>query len=400
MASGDSTGLPAFLLQTWPWKFRHALVTPATRWRVFIEDREQAEHDVILDTVLRIRQAGEADSSRIADLLQLPEELIRYLLATADQQRLHASPGQGVVATRSTVGWVYRDAATGELWPQPGEQVEPQEIRYSGPFRGRFDTGTAGRRTPIEVLLLDTNEKGDLQPSAVELARFSRSDDAHKRTAVISSGEPCLVVSPVTKDESGLAVLTTQDAPHLSLGRLLNSAIDRYQSVAKWAQEVPHRATEARKSSLAVALEELSDTLDLLHVGEFRTVSFSHLISLIDLVLGRCVDHYRYAAGLAAPVERLTDEECGAVAERFSLNPGVTRRWVAAPRADSRRKVLELLATRLHAGDSCIRALSAATARYDSLADTRSASQELVELAQQTLNVGQLLLINDGDGHG
>src|SRR4051794_11462605 len=109
MAFGDSKELPAYRLGPWPWKVRHALATPATRWRVFIEDQEPIEHDVIMNTVLRIRQAGERDASRIADLLQLPQDLIRYLLATADQERLDAArTGQGIVALRSTVGWIYR----------------------------------------------------------------------------------------------------------------------------------------------------------------------------------------------------------------------------------------------------------------------------------------------------
>ncbi|MGI5154391.1 hypothetical protein [Microbispora sp. CA-102843] len=367
---------------------------------MFIEDQQQVEHDVILNTVLRIRQAGERDASRIADLLQLPEDLIRYLLATADQERLDAAnSGQGIVAVRSTVGWVYRDAATGELWPEPGEQVEPLEIRYSGSFRGRFDIGTAGRRTSIDALLLDTHETGDLQPTAVELARFSRSDEAQKRTAVISSGEPCLVVSPVSRDKSGLAVVTTQDSPQLSLGRLLNTAVDQYESVVKWAKEVPLGATEAQKSSLEIALDELTDVLGHLCIGEFRAVFSSHLVSLIELSLGRWVDHYRYQSGLAA-VERLTDEETRAVAERFALSPSITQRWAAAPRSDSRRKVLELLVTRLNAGDQRIQDISVATARYDSLFGSGSPSQELVELAQQIVNVGQLLLAGEGGGHG
>ena len=247
MGSGDREERPPYVLGQWPWEVRKALVTPATRWRVFIEDQEPIEHDIILNTVLRIRQAEERDASRIADLLQLPEELIRYLLATADALRLDAAKsGQSIVAIRSTVGWIYRDAATGELWPQPGEQTEPLEIRYSGSFRGRFDVGTAGRRMSIDALLLDTHESGDLAPTAVELARFSRSDDAQKRTAVISSGERCLVVSPITKDKRGLAVLTTQDSPHLSLGRLLNSAIDQYESAAKWARGVPLSSVEVQ----------------------------------------------------------------------------------------------------------------------------------------------------------
>src|SRR4051794_26299436 len=142
MASGDSTALPAYPLVSgdWPRKFGHALATPATRWRVFVEDLEPVDHDLVLNTVLRIRQAGERDATRISDLLQLPEDLIRYLLAVSDQERLDAANnGQEIVALRSTVGWVYRDAATGELWPQPGEETAPLEVRYTGSFRGRFD---------------------------------------------------------------------------------------------------------------------------------------------------------------------------------------------------------------------------------------------------------------------
>lgn len=401
MAFDANQSLPPYLLGAWPWKVRHALVTPATRWRVFIEDQEPVEHDIILNTVLRIRQAGETDPSRIADLLQLPEPLIRYLLATANQERLDASrSGKSVVALRSTVGWVYRDAATGELWPQPGEQMEALEIRFSGSFRGRFESGTAGRRTSIDALLLDTHETGDLEPTAVELARFSRSDDARMRTAVISSGEPCLVVSPVTKDQSGLAVLTTQDAPHLSLGRLLNTAVDQHESVAKWAKTVPMATLEVRKSPLELSLDELAETLEHLRVGEFRTLATPHLTALIDLALGRWVDQYRHHAGLAAADALLSNDDCRTVSENYGLGANVAVRWASAPRSDSRRKVLELLAARLRSTDPRIRDLSVVAARYDSIVVSGSPPQELVELARQMAHLGQLLLSEEGSTHG
>lgn len=401
MASGASTRLPSYLLGEWPGTFRHALITPATRWRVLIEHQERIEADIILYTVLRIRQAGERDSFRIADLLQLPEDLIRHILATAEHERIEAAKsGQSLVALRSAVGWVYRDAATGELWPEPGEQFEPLEIRYSGSFRGRFDTGTAGRRTSIDALLLDTHETGDVQPTAIELARFGRSDDSQKRTAVISSGEPCLVVSPVTRDKSGLAVLTTQHSPQLSLGRLLNSAVGQYESAIKWAKGVPLRTEEAERSPLELALTELTDTLGLLRVGEFRTLSHAHLTSLIDLNLSRWVDQYRYQTGLAAMTETATNEQSRAVAERFTLSPALTQRWAAAPRSDCRRKVVELLVTRLHSGDPHLGELSVAAARYDSLVDSSSPSQDMVNLAQQIVNLGQLLLNREEGEHG
>ena len=392
MASGDSRVLPAYVLGDWPPKVRHALVTPGTRWRVFIEDLEDVEHDVILNTVLRIRQAGETDASRIADLLQLPEDLIRYLLSTANQQRLAAAKAEsGIVALRAKVGWVYRDMASGELWPQPGEQVAPIEIRYSGSFRGRFEFGTAGDPLKIEALLLDTRESTRPEPSAVELARFSRSTAMNRRTAVISSGEPCLVISPVAKDKSGLAVLTTQDTPHLSLGRLLNASVEQYESVANWAKGIPLSTAASQQSALALVIQELTDLLAHLASSATAAVSNEHFTSLLELTLSRWVDHYRFMFGLAQPDGQLGDES-RAVAERYALNPNTTRVWAIAPRSDARRKVVELLAKRMLADDPLLRDVSVVTDRYDSTVGRAATLPELVEMAKQITHVGRLLL--------
>lgn len=399
MAFGDSSRSP-YLLGEWPRKYRHALITPATRWRVFIEDQQQIEHDVILNTVLRLRQAGEKDASKISDLLQLPVDLIRHLLATADQERLDAAnSGQSTVSVRSTVGWVYRDAATGELWPQPGEQVEALDIRFSGSFRGRFDIGTAGLRSRVDALLLDARETGDLTPTAADLARFSRSEDAQKRTAVISSGEHCLVASPVSRDKSGLAVLTTQGVPQLSLGRLLNSALEKYEPVAKWAKDLPLNEAESQKSSLELALDELVELLGHLRAERFGTVSSSHLLSHIELCLGRCADDFSYRSGLAAVGGRPTADQTQAAEETFSLPPNVVKRWAGAPRSDSRRKVLDLLVARPAVGDRLVRDLSVVASRYDSIAGRTCEQHELIQLAQEIVNIGQLLLIGEGVGH-
>ncbi|WP_159599057.1 hypothetical protein [Agromyces humi] len=401
MDSGDSRDLPAYLLGRWPLQRRHALLTPAVRWRVFIEDQQQIDNDVILNTVLRIRQAGERDAARIADLLQLPEDLILYLLATADQQRLGAAnSGQAVVALRSTVGWVYRDAVTGELWPEPGEQVEPLDIRFTGRFRARFEMGTAGRRTSIDSLLLDSRESGQLMPSATELARFSRSSDAHKRTAVISSGEHCLVVSPVSRDKSGLAVLTTQDAPQLSLGRLLNSAREQFESVASWANEVPFGAEEGKKSSLEVALDELAALLGRLGIGDFRTLASAHVVSVIELTLGRWVDDYRYRTGLDGTAGRLSEDVAQLVATIYGLSQDEVRRWASSPRSDCRRKVVELLVARGRSADPLIREVASATARYDSLASNDASARDLEKLAHAVLDLGRILTSEEWSADG
>lgn len=400
MASGNSRNLPAYLISDWTTRSRHALVTPATRWRVVIEDLVDVEHDVILNTVLRIRQAGERDAARISDLLQLPEDLIRYLLDAANQAGMSAKSGNSIAARVSTVGWLYRDTATGELWPQPGEQVAPTEVRYSGTFRGRFEIGTSGKPLRIDILLLDTDEGDQPEPTALELARFSRSNESNRRTAIISSGEPCLVISPVEKDKTGLAVLTTQETPHLSLGRLLNASIAQFDSVAKFARDIPVSGSKRRESSLEVVVNELDDLIDHLHSSGAASVSPEHFESQLELAIGRWVDHYRYMTGLAQPVSQPGDGEARAAAERFSLDFNMTRRWARLPKSDARRKVLELLVARLHADDSLMRDISVVTARYDSNAGRTAVARELLELAKQIAHLGRLLLDSDGGDNG
>lgn len=405
MAFADRKELPAYFLQPWQVKYRHALITPATRWRVFIEDQERIETDIILNAVLRIRQAGETDASRIADLLQLPEELVRFLIAGAGHLRLRtAASGQGIVAARSTVGWVYRDAATGELWPQPGEQSEPVTIDFWSGSRGQFETGTAGRVNRIDALLLDSDETSRVQPTSIELSRFGWSDDEQKRTAVISSGEQCLVISPVVKDDTGLAVLTTQDSPQLSLGRLLNAAVNQLSSVERWAKGVPLKSQRAESSSLELALVELTDTLEHLGIGQFRIASSEYLVGLIDLILGRWVDRYRSASGPEATTERTersTSDPRLAVAERFNLGLNVIQRWERLPRFDSRRKVQELLVACTQTSDPRLKDLSVIAAQYDLCVDEQRSSEELLQLAKQVVTVGQLLLEEERvKGHG
>ena len=86
MAFGDSRSLPAYLMSEWPTRVHHALVTPATRWRVVIEDVTDVDHDVFLNTVLRIRDLirdalpGSLTQDEAADRLHMsPRTLHRRL---------------------------------------------------------------------------------------------------------------------------------------------------------------------------------------------------------------------------------------------------------------------------------------------------------------------------------
>ena len=117
------------------------LLAPAFRWRVIVEQVSDVEHDVILETVLRIRDAGEESPTRIADLLQLPEDLIRHLLAWAAADQMKVTHDGQLQTSASRVGWVYRDIATGELWPDPGDEMPPLATRFISGYRAAVQPG-------------------------------------------------------------------------------------------------------------------------------------------------------------------------------------------------------------------------------------------------------------------
>ncbi len=397
MASVIDKDLPVYRIFDWSRPYRHALVTPATRWRVVIEELVTQNNDIILETVLRIRQAGERDAARISDLLQLPEELIRYLVTAANQTGMSAVTGGGIVAKVSSVGWLYRDVATGELWPQLGNQVAPIDIAYTA-LRGRFKIGTSGRPQWIDALILDSDEHHDFEPSALELARFSKSKESSKRTALISKGESCFVVSPVERDRSGLAVLTSYETPHLSLGRLLEAA-QANPLVESWADKIQDTTPNSHESSLAISLNELDTLIDDLNSLGFGSISRSHFESLIDLAIGRWVDHFckvKQLTGIVSP----TSEDARGVADRFPLEPDTTTSWMALHKSDSRRKVLELLVRGQPNSRLMLYDISMITARYHSNMEQLLTEPELLELSKDLVRIGRALLNNCGGDYG
>jgi hypothetical protein len=285
------TEQPVFPLTDVPAGNTRMVLTPALRWRVVLEQTRHVEHDVIQEAVLRLHAAGEQTADRIADRLQLPEELIRHLLAQRVDQRWTVTGNGRVQATATTVAWVYRDLATSELWPDPAPEQSPLPVQFTGPLTAKFRHGAAGSSKTIQCRLLETRHISAGTPTSLELARFSRtSNDVNRRTAVVSEPEHCLVASPVLGVGHSYAIQTSRKAPHVSLTRELTRASVENPRWRTWLEQVPmDRNVIAGESPLRASVRELQDSL----ADPARTLN--GLLSRIEIALGRYVDAYLYA---------------------------------------------------------------------------------------------------------
>ena len=119
----------------------------------------------------------------------------------------------------------------------------------------------------------------------------------------MSSGEPCLVASPVVGLTAGCVVQTTRGVPHLSLSQHLARAGQQYEAVSRWLAGVP-RATAPQGTELPLrrALSELRDVAaDRTPGGEtFEAVT---ILSRVELCLSRFVDQFQYLHGIHAEAD-------------------------------------------------------------------------------------------------
>jgi hypothetical protein len=399
MASGGRRDLPVYLLADPQRGTRHMLLTPAFRWRVIVEQVSEVEHDVILETVLRIRDAGEESPTRVADLLQLPEDLVRHLLAWAAADHMKVTYDGQLQTSASRVGWVYRDIATGELWPGTGDEVPPLATRFISRYRAEFNRGTPGRPDIVKCLLLDTPETTPASPTIFELARFSRaSADPNRRTAIVSSGEPCLVASPVAGLAAGCVVQTSRGVPHLSLSQHLAKAAQQYESVSRWLAGVP-RATALGGTELPLrrALSELHDVADN-QTPTAETFEVAAVLSRVELCLSRFVDQFQYLHSIHAEA----DPGPGSVAvlsARFGLTEDDAALLANSERGTTGRKVTRLLLTASDIDRPALLGLTAATVQFTALAQTAKSSSAMTTLVKAVIALCDRLItgLEDAD---
>lgn len=383
----DRSSLPVYLLANLPRRTRRMLLTPAFRWRVIVEQVSEIKHDVILETVMRIRDAGEKSPTRIADRLQLPEGLIRHLLAWAATERLEVTHDGQLQASESRVGWVYRDIATGELWPDPGNEVPPLAVRFVSRYRAKFNRGTLGIPDDVDCLLLDTPQPdiAQAEPTTLELARFSRaSADPNRRTAIVSSGESCLVASPVVGQATGCVVQTTRGGPQVSLSQLLARAGQQHESISRWLADVPREAAAlGTEVPLQRALSELRDVAgDRTLTGE--TFQGALILSRVDLCLNRFVDQFHYLYSIGA--EPVPDQGTGAVlGARFGLAEDEAALLAEAGHGTTAHRVTGLLLAASGLDSPLLKDLAAATAWFTALAQATETSPKLTTLVEAVI---------------
>lgn len=375
------------------------LLAPAIRWRVIVEQVSEIKHDIILETVLRIRDAGETLAPRIADRLQLPEDLIRHLLAQAATEGMRVSHDGELQASSSRVAWVYRDIATGELWPDPGDEVPPLAVRFRSTYQAQFDRGSAGRPDLVRCLLLDTPETTAVEPTSLELARFSRaSSDANRRTAIVSSGEPCLVVSPVLGQAAGCFVETTRGVPHVSLTQQLAKAGQLYPGVSRWLASVPKApAPKGGEMPLRRAVAELRD-MTVNRVPGGAAADPDAVLSRIDLCLSRFVDQFQYHHGVTAGDP--SAQSVTALSGRSGLPAAAAGLLLGSARGTVGFKTAGLLLGDFDGDRSMLASLATAAAQFTVLAQAPEATPELASLVESTIALCERLMSSLEDAGG
>lgn len=392
MASADQHDLPVYALTDLPRSCLHVALVPADRWRVVIRQVEPLERDILLETVIRLRDAGQTSPSRIADLLQVPVDLVLHLLARIVGERLSATSTGDLRSESTKVTWVYRDRRTDELWPESAAESSPLTVHYPTQGTAVYETGTAGRPIRITCLLLPTDDRAPTEPTSLELARFSRvSSDPRQRTSVVSTGERCLVMSPVVRTEHNAFILTSLGTPHVGLTRAIDRLAAEDRVIGKWLKSVPVSERLAARDDSRSPLQRAVGDLREAHAewGAARTPDLStHLLARMELALSRYCDERWYTSHLDPLAEATNPPSKEFLQVRVGLAAQEADLLLAAQHGSVEDAVLQLIGASGGVDDeaSSLQKLAKVTARWAATARYR-ASIPLDQLAADILNL-------------
>ena len=257
--------------------------------------------------------------------------------------------------------------------------------RASFPSTELSSTGVPpGDPNIVECLLLDIPETTPADPTNFELARFSRaSADPNRRTAIVSSGEPCLVASPVVGLTAGCIVQTTRGVPHLSLSRHLAKTGRAVRERLTVAGRCP-QATALRDTELPLrrALSELRDVADD-QTSAALTFEAVAVLSRVELCLSRFVDQFQYLHGIHADAAP-GPGSAAVLSARFGLTEGDAGLLTGPGPGIVSLKVTRLLLAASDMDSPMLKDLAAAAVQFAALVQTTDPSSAVTSTRESS----------------
>lgn len=273
-----------------------SILVPAARYRVLTIGRA-AERDVLVAAVQGLRAANVTSSTIQADLLQLPEDLVKYLNDVSNQ----IAHGEG----DKQLQWIIQDSLTGQVLPttvQPADAVRV-DYRQDG-WPRRLVMGTAGRPIVEPVFALTPPDELPAPPDPTRVVQ-ALSDGGLRVDGVFHAGPPARVfvrmrIGAIDGEPTVVDPVNGVPIPGLTT-RLRVLAADN-PHLAKWiAPSGDGRSFTSRP--LARAIERLARARVMargraaahpVHLAEFIAAARSAFHRVIDgALLGRSVPDER-----------------------------------------------------------------------------------------------------------
>ena len=321
MGSSDLRDLPSYWLSDFNLKGKHFVLSPAMRWQVVVDEVIPVERDVLLETVLRFLHAGEKNSKRIAELLALPTELIQHLFAQITQQNLKPASASDLLldfekemdieSSQSTVAWAYRDLVSGELWPDRTSDLTPLTVRFSNFDFANIEFGTAGNPQKAKALLLNPQIADPVPPKLDELGDSVLLDEKSiRRALVVGSGERCLVLRSLFRNETGPFVEFAPGLPHISLSAFLEKVCLENDNFSNWIQKIDiEESPRAAENQLHWAISKVQSKLEELKTKKSFPVA-NELFSDIESCLKRICNYEWSMLQVELPVALKSASTC------------------------------------------------------------------------------------------
>lgn len=296
---------PTYLVEDLPQRKHFLLLCPSVRWRTVLSEFEPQDSDLLLETVSRIKGAGEKSPEQISELLQIPKDLVQHLLAQLTTKRTKISTRDArsedfdqprlLYSNSPRAAWVYRDLSTQEIWRGFGIESPPIPLRRIDLRKAIFEHGTAGRPIKSQCLLLPSESLNASTPTDFELRQLASVGSPDGYSAhIVGNPEYCLTARPVLSLENGISVEAVRGQIHISLSDYVRRQVGDDSVLSRWLEHLPELDIEPSSSTqidqavarLQKLLSEVRQTFDKATLKQFE--------EQVDLALRRFIDYYRF----------------------------------------------------------------------------------------------------------